>query len=63
MLVKDKNTPSKKNFGRPTINPDMKDRGNDPFVLKKLQEAIEFIERVGFKGIPELENKEIKLIR
>ncbi|GAC1306338.1 MAG: hypothetical protein NVSMB24_16520 [Mucilaginibacter sp.] len=39
-----------KGFGHGTVNSEVKDHDNDPFVIKKVKKAKETIQRVGFPG-------------
>ena len=43
-----------KGFGHGTVNKEIKNHDNDPFVVKKVQKAKETIQKVGF---PEVKRK------
>lgn len=43
-----KNESSRKNNAKSIISKEVKDYGNDPFVLKKARESKEFLEKHGF---------------
>jgi len=40
----------KKGFGAGTVSDDVKSHANDPFVLKKVEEATKTLQRVGLPG-------------
>jgi hypothetical protein len=46
-----KKTNSQVNSGRVTISNDVKDHSNDPFVLKKVEEAKAVVSKLTFSGI------------
>lgn len=46
-------TEDKKNvYGIAIISDKVKDHGNDPFVVKKVEEAKSFFQKIGLKGLP-----------
>jgi hypothetical protein len=45
-----KETTVKKGFAHGTVSDDIKSRAQDPFVLKKVEEAAKTIQRVGLPG-------------
>lgn len=48
-----KTTTSKKNHGSAIISDKVQDHGNDPFVVKKVEEARAFLQKNGLNGLPD----------
>jgi hypothetical protein len=41
-------------YGNAIVSDKVKDHGNDPFVVKKLEEAKAFLRKNGLNGLPDL---------
>jgi len=41
-------------YGNAIVSDKVKDHGNDPFVIKKLEEAKAFLRKNGLNGVPDL---------
>ncbi|HEY2580722.1 MAG TPA: hypothetical protein VGI43_02895 [Mucilaginibacter sp.] len=40
-------------YGKTVIGNEVSDHGNDPFVVRKVEEAKEFLRKNGLKGLPD----------